>query len=280
MTSSAAGLSRQLAANAEAVCRHYLSNGRKQGHYWLVGDVRNTAGRSMFVRLSGPANGTRAAGKWTDAATSEAWGPARCHPRKLRIGRIQGRRRRGPTLLEPAVARPGSTAVYRVTATRFHRSQDAARRLFAMGVRLRGTPAETYLRGRGNQRFRPDAKPAFPSRLLLLAEGGGPVSRLPAMLAAITISMAGNGTHRTWLRPDGRPRPISTTPRRAMGALLGNGDGFGAPVTCSSRARGSRRGSFRALGLPKSRPRGAVVGAPGGHPVSHRTAAAIRVARP
>ena len=71
MTSSAAELSRQLSENAEAVCRHYLSNGRKQGHYWLVGDVRNTAGRSMFVRLSGPSSGNHAAGKWTDAATGQ-----------------------------------------------------------------------------------------------------------------------------------------------------------------------------------------------------------------
>src|SRR6056297_2916906 len=71
MTSSAAEISRQLAENAEAVCRYYLSNGRKQGHYWLVGDVQNTPGRSMFVRLSGPLSGNCAAGKWTDAATGQ-----------------------------------------------------------------------------------------------------------------------------------------------------------------------------------------------------------------
>ena len=40
--------------NAEAVCRHYLSNGRRQGRYWLVGDVHNTPGRSLYVRLHGP----------------------------------------------------------------------------------------------------------------------------------------------------------------------------------------------------------------------------------
>ena len=66
MTSPATELSRQLSQNAETVCRHYLSNGRKQGHYWLVGDVHNTPGRSMFVRLSGPLSGNRAAGKWTE----------------------------------------------------------------------------------------------------------------------------------------------------------------------------------------------------------------------
>ena len=62
----AADLSHRLGQQAEAVCRHYLSNGRKQGNYWQVGDVRNEPGRSMFVRLTGPASGKGAAGKWTE----------------------------------------------------------------------------------------------------------------------------------------------------------------------------------------------------------------------
>ena len=53
MPRDASELARRLAREAEAVCRHYLSNGRRQGRYWTVGDVRNTPGRSMFVRLSG-----------------------------------------------------------------------------------------------------------------------------------------------------------------------------------------------------------------------------------
>ena len=61
----------RLTENAEAVCRHYLSNGRRQGRYWTVGDVRNTPGRSLFVRLSGPQSGPGAAGHWTDAASAE-----------------------------------------------------------------------------------------------------------------------------------------------------------------------------------------------------------------
>src|ERR1700748_726922 len=59
----------RLARAAEAVCRHYLSNGKREGRYWLVGDVRNARGRSMFVRLQDSPKGP--AGKWTDAATSE-----------------------------------------------------------------------------------------------------------------------------------------------------------------------------------------------------------------
>ena len=62
----ASELAHRLARNAEAVCRHYLSNGRREGRYWMVGDVRNTPGRSMFVRLTGPDSGKGAAGKWTD----------------------------------------------------------------------------------------------------------------------------------------------------------------------------------------------------------------------
>src|SRR5207237_10654162 len=67
----ASELARRLARDAEAVCQHYLSNGRRQGRYWMVGDVRNTPGRSMFVRLSGPDSGPGVAGHWTDAASAE-----------------------------------------------------------------------------------------------------------------------------------------------------------------------------------------------------------------
>ncbi len=62
----ASELARRLARNAETVCRHYLTNGHREGRYWMVGDVRNTPGRSMFVRLIGPESGKGAAGKWTD----------------------------------------------------------------------------------------------------------------------------------------------------------------------------------------------------------------------
>ena len=70
-TRDAANLALRLADHAEAVCRHYLSNGRRQGRYWLVGDVHNTPGRSLYVRLRGAQSGPNAAGKWTDAATGE-----------------------------------------------------------------------------------------------------------------------------------------------------------------------------------------------------------------
>ena len=67
----ASELAIRLGRQAEAVCRHYLTCGHREGRYWLVGDVRNTPGRSMFVRLKGGETGKGAAGKWTDAATGE-----------------------------------------------------------------------------------------------------------------------------------------------------------------------------------------------------------------
>ena len=64
MSGSASELARRLGDHAEAVCREYLSNGRRVGNYWIVGDVRNAQGRSMHVRLKTNAKGL--AGKWVD----------------------------------------------------------------------------------------------------------------------------------------------------------------------------------------------------------------------
>jgi len=64
MRHDASELAHRLAREAEAVCRHYLSNGKREGRYWLVGDVYNTPGRSMFVRLQDSAKGS--AGKWAE----------------------------------------------------------------------------------------------------------------------------------------------------------------------------------------------------------------------
>ena len=71
MSAQVSDLARRLAERAELVCRHYLSNGRRVCRYWVVGDVRNAPGRSMFVRLRPRHGGKGAAGKWTDAATAE-----------------------------------------------------------------------------------------------------------------------------------------------------------------------------------------------------------------
>ena len=62
--SPAASIAAALAGRAEDVCRRYLPHGRRQGRYWIAGDLDGARGRSLFVRLHGP--GTP--GKWTDAS--------------------------------------------------------------------------------------------------------------------------------------------------------------------------------------------------------------------
>src|SRR5262249_45607621 len=122
----AGGLGRE----AEGVCRRYLSNGRRQGRYWLVGDVRNTPGRSMFVRLKGPESGRGAAGKWSDGASGE-------HGDLLDVIRgscglidfsdVADEARRFLSLPSPAPVPPKPARAPAPTG-----SAEAARRLFAM----------------------------------------------------------------------------------------------------------------------------------------------------
>ena len=148
MRSDVAELACRLAREAEAVCRHYLSNGRRSGNYWQVGDVRNTAGRSMFVRLTGDVSGKRAAGKWTDAATGE-------HGDLLDVIRescglvdfhdVTEEARRFLNEPRPEVE-PGrrlSLRPYRPVRPK------SVRRLFAMSKPIASTIVEAYLRMRG-----------------------------------------------------------------------------------------------------------------------------------
>jgi len=60
---SARDLAAELSRHAEVVCRTYLSNGKRQGHHWSVGDVGNNPGRSLYVRLR-PSR--TVAGRWAD----------------------------------------------------------------------------------------------------------------------------------------------------------------------------------------------------------------------
>lgn len=64
--SVASEMAQRLAREAEAVCRHYLPHGRREGRYWRVGDVHGTPGESLYVRLHGTA-----AGRWADPAAGE-----------------------------------------------------------------------------------------------------------------------------------------------------------------------------------------------------------------
>ncbi len=95
MSSQAAELARRLARDAEAVCRHYLSNGRREGRYWLVGDVRNTPGRSLFVRLKGPDIRQGRRRQMDRRRHRRTWRPARPHRHEPGARSPSRRARRG-----------------------------------------------------------------------------------------------------------------------------------------------------------------------------------------
>lgn len=225
MPRDAAELAYRLARDAEAVCRRYLSNGRREGRYWLVGDARNTPGRSMFVRLRESPKGP--AGKWTDAATGE-------HGDLLDVIRescglldfhdIADEARRFLSLPRSDPVPPPKAARVAVQTG----SPEAARRLFAMSQPIARTLVQTYLRNRGITALHEDGALRFHPRCYYRPDEDAPTETWPAMIARVTdLDGRMTGAHRTWLDPSGRGKAPIDTPRRAMGDLLGNAVRFG-----------------------------------------------------
>jgi hypothetical protein len=220
----AAVLARHLAAHAEEVCRQYLSNGRRAGHYWVVGDVHNSRGRSLYVRLDGPLSGQGAAGKWTDAATGEhgdLLDLIRLRCAFSALGAAMDEARSFLALPRPTTA-PGRQPSYACRST-----PEAARRLFRAGRPIPGTPAEAYLRARGITAVGFPALRFHPS-VHYRARDQAPFCRLPAMLAAIT-DLDGRivGVNRTWLDVERLAVADLDAPRKVLGVLLGHGIRFG-----------------------------------------------------
>lgn len=237
MPSKASELARRLGANAEAVCRHYLSNGYRQGRYWLVGDTSNAPGRSLYVRLHGPEAGRGAAGKWTDAATGEHGDlldliAANRNIDTLRDVLNEARRFLGSpairTTLSASPATPGSPA--------------AARRLFAASKPVPGTLADIYLRSRGITEPPDCAALRFHARCFYRPGQINPPGTRedwPALVAAVTdLNGTITGLHRTWLDRSGLAKAPIATPRRAMGLLLGNGVRFGTARDVAAAGEG------------------------------------------
>ena len=227
MVSQAAEVARRLAQNAEAVCRHYLSNGRREGRYRLIGDVRNTPGRSLFVRLRGPDSGKGAAGKWTDAATGE-------HGDLLDLIALnRGLDRLCDTLEEAraflSLPRPEPDPNRKdCLAHAQSGSPESARLLLAMSRPISGTVAEAYLRKRGITALHGADALRFNPHCYYRPDACSRTETGPALIASVT-DLGGRitGAHRTWLDPSGAGKASIVTPRRAMGNLLGHGVRFG-----------------------------------------------------
>ncbi|WP_137935515.1 DUF7146 domain-containing protein [Mesorhizobium comanense] len=235
MTGSAFELARRLGDHAEAVCREYLSNGYRSGNHWIVGDVRNTRGRSMHVRLKANAKGS--AGKWVDEQSGE-------HGDLLDVieqscGLVDFREvadeaRRFLSMPLPPPQPTGAQGQAAATSG----SPDAARRLFGISQPIVGTLAERYLAGRGILLTARERALRFHPGCYYRDLVTGETQTLPALIAAVA-SLDGHltGLQRTWLAPDGNGKAQLDDPRRSLGHLLGNGiwlglePGTSVPVT-------------------------------------------------
>lgn len=216
----AADLAHRLGEHAEAVCRHYLSNGRRSGNYWTVGDVRNASGRSMFVRLRDSPKGPP--GKWTDAATGEHGDLLDVIRESLGLVDFRDVAEEARSFL--AMPRAGKEP--RQERTRYPvptGSTEASRRLVAMSKPIIGTLVEAYLRGRAITTLHGIGALRFHPHCYYRPDDYGPTETWPAMIAAVTdLDGRLTGAHRTWLAPDGSGKAPVNTPRRAMGDLLGH----------------------------------------------------------
>ncbi|MDO8422485.1 MAG: toprim domain-containing protein [Parvibaculum sp.] len=223
--SSASDLARGLGQNAEAVCRTYLPKGRRQGRYWICGDVHGTPGRSLYVQLFG-----ERAGKWTDASEGT-------HGDLLDlIMANRGLDFRAACDEARAFLRMPIVPAKRMEVSAPAGSSEAARRLFAASKSIRGTLADVYLRSRGIM-LPPDISALrFHPRCYYRAPEGR--QTWPALIAAVTDG-AGNvtGVHRTWLDLASGKAPVDQ-PRRALGHLAGNGVRFGTVTDTMLAAEG------------------------------------------
>lgn len=230
LSTRAAELSEQLAQSAQAVCRHYLPAGRREGRYWMVGDVAGTLGRSLYVRLFETERGT--IGNWVDAATGEHGDLVDLIRLNQRHGRLADTIEEAERFLSlpPSASDDTGTGAAFTTPARAG-SSTAARRLFAASKPVIGSLAATYLRSRRIMRVSDLPTLRFHPRCYYRPnedDAPGSPGAFPALIAAVTdTDGVQTGTHRTWLDPSGGMKAQVASPRRAMGNILGNAVRFG-----------------------------------------------------
>ena len=220
-------LNAMLAADIEAVCRHYLPNGTRNGNYWQVGSTAGEEGASLRVNLAG-----RWRGYWKDWANpKDRGGPLdliRAVRRYNGIGEAAGEARRFLAL--PEYERPRAGPRPPPPPGGAPEPRTGLERVLAGAAPVRpDDPAGRYLMSRGlalddaraaGLRFRPDA----------WVQIEGETRELPALLAPIrALDGTLEGLQRIFLGPDGRkariPDPKRTSGRLFAGAVRWPGPG-------------------------------------------------------
>jgi hypothetical protein len=284
ISTRAAELSERLAQNAQAVCRHYLPAGRREGRYWMVGDVAGAPGRSLYVRLFETERGSnRQLGRCRDRRT---WRSGRSHPVQPATRATGRHHRRGRTLPQPAAIGSDDDRHCRQSSPSPHeqdrqllpndcspprsRSPDRWRQPICVSRGITHCIDLPALRFHPRCYYRPndDDVPEHPAAF-------------PALIAAVTDDDGvQTGTHRTWLDPSGN---------EGQGRIAAPGDGQhsrqrGPVRNCGRRPdRGRRHRDHAVLARsPANHADGSrhLVGPSRRHPVPADTSAPLCRARP
>ena len=211
---NASQLSAALADHAEAVCRHYLPAGRKQGRYWICGDVQGAPGKSLHVRLAPPGR----PGKWTDEATGEHGDLLDLIRESIRASELRDAIVEAHRFLSLPL-RPFPSPDTHRGGKRTDTTQ-ASRAIWRQSRPIQHSHGAAYLRARGIP-FCAYPTLRFHHRLNHRDDRG--LRRFPAIVAAV-VDNSGQltGIHRTWLHPtEPRKAPLDN-PRKALGHLSGH----------------------------------------------------------
>ena len=250
MISAAADLARRLARDAEAVCRHYLSKGTPCGPLLGYRRCPEHAGSQPLCAACRSRLRPWCGRQMDRRRDRRAWRSPGSDPPQPQpaIGLGEADRRSAP------LSRPAASAIPSPTHPVIcHRaasgSSEAARRLFAAGRPVPGTPAEAYLRARGITGTARLARLALPPVGLLPRQQGCSARSWPALLAAVTDidgKITGDSAHLA--RPHGgRPRrrcPIRAAPSdicSATACALARRPTFSPPAKASRRCWRSNR---------------------------------------
>ena len=210
---NATELSLALAQHAEAVCRHYLPKGTRQGRYWICGNIQGDAGGSLYVRLAPPGQ----PGKWTDEATAEHGDLLDLIRETIRASELRDAIVEAHRFLSLPL-KPGMPLHNRGRRSA-RDTRESAHAIWRHCQPVQDTHADAYLRGRGipycdypTLRFHPS----------LNHRDGNRVRRLPALVAAVVNHKGAlTGIHRTWLDPR-EPRKAPCKPRARPSASSGS----------------------------------------------------------
>ncbi|AQT47978.1 DUF7146 domain-containing protein [Bartonella choladocola] len=214
---------RQLTVNIEAVCRRYLSAGKKQGRYWLVGDINNSKGQSLSVRLSDQCPDK--IGRWVDFATGEYGDVIDLIAKSTGTTSFMDTLDRIESFL--TTTRYAEISIASTNNRRNLNKTDTAKRLYAATTSIRGSIAEKYLSNRKIKKLYDGQPLRFMSNCFYRTETGEQIS-MPALVAGITdLTGMITGIQRTYLTPDGHKDQTLSSNVKSLGRISGQAVRFG-----------------------------------------------------